>query len=92
MGNRATLRSGTNEHAFFHHMGFRYAVLTVRDSAVPLKLDFSIRRMAYPFTRDGSFHSSDATLNAIWESCAWTQECCSLDAYVDIQKPLETHL
>ena len=83
MGNRAILRSGTNEHAFFHPMGFRYAVLTVRDSSTPLKLDFSIRRMAYPFTRDGSFHSSDATLNAIWESCAWTQECCSLDAYVD---------
>ena len=36
MGNRATLRSGTNEHTFFHPMGFRYAVLTVRDSAVPL--------------------------------------------------------
>jgi hypothetical protein len=83
MGNRAILRAGTNQHTFFHPMGFRYAVLTVRDSVAPLKLDFSIRRMAYPFTREGSFHSSDATLNAIWESCAWTQECCSLDAYVD---------
>jgi len=47
-------------------MGFRYAVLTVRDSAAPLKLDFSIRRMAYPFRREGLFHLSDATLNAIW--------------------------
>ncbi len=83
MGNRAVLRGGTNEHTFFHPMGFRYAVLTVRDSEVPLKLDFSVRRMAYPHTREGTFQSSDATLNAIWESCAWTQECCSLDAYVD---------
>lgn len=83
MGNRATLRAGTNEHTFFHPMGFRYAVLTVRDSAVPLRIELSIRRLAYPFTREGSFHSSDAALNAIWESCAWTQECCSLDAYVD---------
>jgi hypothetical protein len=64
-------------------MGFRYAVVTVRDATKPLKLDLSIRRMAYPFTREGSFHSSDQTLDAIWESCAWTQECCSLDAYVD---------
>lgn len=83
MGNRAILRAGSSAHTFFHPMGFRYAVLTVRGSVVPLKLDFSIRRMAYPFTREGSFHSSDAALNAIWESCAWTQECCSLDAYVD---------
>ena len=29
------------------------------------------------------FSSSDADLNRIWETCAWTQQCCSLDAYVD---------
>ena len=83
LANRAILRKGKNEHTFFHPMGFRYAVITVRDATKPLKLDFSIRSMAYPFTREGSFHSSDETLNSIWESCAWTQECCSLDAYVD---------
>ena len=83
MGNRAILRKGANAHTFFHPMGFRYAVLTVRASIAALKLDFSIRRMGYLFKREGSFHSSDAKLNAIWESCAWTQECCSLDAYVD---------
>ena len=83
MGNRVILREGRNEHTFFHPMGFRYAVVTVRDATKPLKLDLSIRRMAYPFTREGSFHSSDQTLDAIWEACAWTQECCSLDAYVD---------
>lgn len=50
-----------DEYTCFHPMGFRCAVLTVRDSAAPLKLDFSIRRMAYPFRREGLFHSSDAT-------------------------------
>jgi alpha-L-rhamnosidase len=83
MGNRAILRAGVNVHPFFHPIGFRYAVLTIRGATSPLRLDFSVRRIAYPFKREGSFHSSDATLNAIWESCAWTQECCSLDAYVD---------
>lgn len=83
LGNRAILRPGSNSHTFFHPLGFRYAVLTVRNATKLLKLDFSIRRMTYPLTREGSFHSSDAALNAIWEACVWTQECCSLDAYVD---------
>jgi len=33
--------------------------------------------------KKGLFHSSDRELNQIWEACRWTQQCCSLDAFVD---------
>jgi hypothetical protein len=39
--------------------------------------------IGYPLERKGGFVCSDADLNRIWETCAWTQQCCSLDAYVD---------
>lgn len=83
MANRLVLRPGRNAHTFYHPIGFRFATLAVRGSSAPLTVDFSVRRTAYPLVRTGTFASDDDTLNRIWEACAWTQECCSLDAYVD---------
>ena len=82
-GSRLVCREGDTRHTFFHPFGFRYLVLTVRDSVQPLEVDLKLNWIGYPLERKGSFLSSDATLNAIWETCAWTQQCCSLDAYVD---------
>ena len=82
-GSRLICREGRTRHTFFHPFGFRYLVLTVRDSAQPLEIALKLHWTGYPLERKGSFHSSDADLNGIWETCAWTQQCCALDAYVD---------
>ncbi|MBI3832112.1 MAG: alpha-L-rhamnosidase N-terminal domain-containing protein [Planctomycetes bacterium] len=81
--NRLVCRAGATRHEFYHPFGFRFAVLTVRDSKVPLRVHVGLKWQGYPLPRDGSFTTSDNTLAKIWETCAWTQQCCSLDAYVD---------
>ncbi len=81
--HRLTCRKGDQSHTFYHTFGFRYMVLTVRDSAAPLTIRPRLRSTLYPLVKKGGFHSSDAALQRIWETCAWTQRVCSLDAYVD---------
>jgi hypothetical protein len=81
--HRLTCRKGDQTHDFYHTFGFRYMVLTVRDSRTPLSLRTRLRTTLYPLAQTGRFQSSDAALNTIWEACAWTQRVCSLDAYVD---------
>ncbi len=80
---RLTCRPGQNRHAFYQVFGFRYLVLTVRGNAGPLTVTPSLRTALYPLRHNGCFDSSDEQLKAIWETCAWTQRVCSLDAYVD---------
>jgi len=82
-GNRLICRAGENRHVFFHPIGFRYLDLTVRDAEVELEIDVELNWIGYPLERKGSFSSSDADLEKIWEVSAWTQQCCALDAYVD---------
>ena len=82
-GSRMICSEGESRHTFFHPFGFRYLVVTVRDSVSPLDLDVKLNWIGYPLERKGSFVTSDPDLAAIWEMCAWTQQCCSLDAYVD---------
>lgn len=81
--HRLTCRPGRQEHAFYHPFGFRYMVLTVRDNAGPLTVRTSLRTAVYPHRQKGVFCSSDAGLEKIWNACAWTQQICSMDAYVD---------
>ena len=83
IGDRVTLRAGDNHHAFFHIAGFRYLMLVVRDSHAPLSIDLTLNWVGYPLPHKGAFHSSDTALDRIWQACAWTQQSCSLDAYVD---------
>lgn len=82
-GGRLTLRAGSNDHTFYHAFGFRFLMLTVRDTTSDLRVAPSLEWIGYPLPRKGSFNSSDTALERIWETCAWTQQCCSLDAYVD---------
>lgn len=83
MGHRLVCAAGENRHEFHLPFGFRYLELVVRGSAVPLEIAVGLRWIGYPLPRKGRFGSSDAVLEKIWRACAWTQQCCSLDAYVD---------
>ncbi|MFA7344516.1 MAG: alpha-L-rhamnosidase C-terminal domain-containing protein [Terrimicrobiaceae bacterium] len=82
-GHRLICRAGEQTHVFYHTFGFRYMVLTLRDSAGSLTVRPYLRTTVYPLEQHGAFHNSDAALEKIWETCAWTQRVCSLDAYVD---------
>ena len=82
-GSRLICRVGKQFHEFYHAFGFRYFVLTVRDSLEALSLTPFLRSTLYPFIQEGSFYSSRPGLDELWSACAWTQRVCSLDAYVD---------
>ncbi|MFI5356811.1 MAG: alpha-L-rhamnosidase C-terminal domain-containing protein [Opitutales bacterium] len=83
LSSRLICRAGRTEHRFYHAFGFRYLMLTVRDSRAPLHLSLCLHRTGYPVERRGKFESSDPVLEQIWETCAWSQQNCMLDAYVD---------
>ena len=82
-GYRLVCRKNETQYDFHHPFGFRYMVVTVRDTSAKLKIESTLNWIGYPLHRNGGFHSSDAMLEKIWETCEWTQQCCSLDAYVD---------
>jgi hypothetical protein len=81
--NRLICRSGTQCHMFYHPFGFRHMVLLVRNNSRPLTIRPRLRSTVYPHDIKGQFESSETDLNAIWETCAWTERVCSMDAYVD---------
>lgn len=81
--HRLICRAGDQSFTFYHTFGFRYMVLTIRDNTTRLIIKPHLRSTLYPLVQNGEFRSSDASLNRIWEACAWTQRVCSLDAYVD---------
>ena len=80
---RLICRTGRTEHQFYHPYGFRHVTVTVRNTTAPLHLSLCLRRTGYPVERLGRFQSSDPVLEQIWETCAWSQQNCMLDAYVD---------
>lgn len=81
--HRLVCREGAQQHDFYHTFGFRYMVLTVRNNTAPLTVRLRLRTTLYPHDVRGSFASSDPLLEEIWQACAWTQQVCSLDVYVD---------
>ena len=83
LASRLVCKTGRTEHTFYHPYGFRYLVLTVRDSETELTVSPHLQWVGYPLERKGKFVTSDEELARIWEVCAWTQQCCMLDSYVD---------
>ncbi len=83
LANRLICRKGKQTHTFFHHLGFRYMVLTVRENRAPLDIAIGLAACGYPMEGAGSFQCDDPELNRIWQVCAHTQRICALDAYVD---------
>jgi len=64
--------------------GFRYLVLTVRNSAGDVKLNQLTSRSAeYPVEEIGTFSCSDPLLNEIWAMCKRTEMTDMEDAYID---------
>jgi hypothetical protein len=57
------------------------AILVRSGRATIRKVEF-VERL-YPFTRVGSFHSSDPLLNKLWTTCVRGLEVTSEDAYID---------
>ena len=83
LGHRLICAAGENRHEFHLPYGFRYLGLVVRGNLKPLHATLGLRWIGYPLPHKGAFKSSDPMLEKIWHACAWTQQCCSLDAYVD---------
>ena len=82
-GNRLFLKPGTNERTFFEPWGFRYAVIVMRNSTVPLKIGLGLDTYLYPLEPRSKFECSDELLVRIREICVHTQQCCMDDAYID---------
>lgn len=81
--NRLICREGPQSHEFYHAFGFRHMILLVRNNQNALTIRPRLRSAVYPLKIQGKFESSDRNLNAIWQTCAWTEQVCSMDAYVD---------
>ncbi len=81
---RYVCREGHQVFTSHERRGLRYASLTFRNMTRPMKIRHITHKMAtYPVEAKGSFHSSDETLNKIWEVGAYTVRLCMLDTYVD---------
>lgn len=83
LGNRLILREGSNQHEFYHPLGFGVVTLIARDLARPLTVKIRVNKVGYPFTMRGTFECSDETLNAIHGAARRAQRLCALDAYMD---------
>ncbi len=81
--NRLACRLGRQSYAFYHTFGFRHMILMVRDSENTIRIRPKLRTTLYPHHVTGQFESSENTLKEIWDTCAWTERVCSMDAYVD---------
>lgn len=71
--DRMTLRHGRNAWQRNDYNGYRYLQLTVRGARTPLmirKVGTVERR--YRFRKEAMFHSSNATLDNIFDGCKWT--------------------
>ncbi len=81
---RYVCRAGQQTFTSHERRGLRYGSFTFRNFSRPLKIRHVTHKVAtYPVVARGRFHSSDETLNKIWEVGAYTVRLCMLDTYVD---------
>lgn len=80
---RIHLRAGTTRFTQFDHWGFRHVVLVARHATRPLTVRLRLRTCLYPLDAVAPLRTADAVVDRIWDMCVRTQQCCSLDAYVD---------
>jgi len=80
---RVHLRAGTTRFTQFDHWGFRHVVLVARHALRALTVRIKLRTCLYPLEASAPLRTSDAMVDRIWDMCVRTQQCCSLDAYVD---------
>jgi len=89
---RYICREGRQAFRTLQRRGFQYTWVIVRQARGPVRfrtvhMEFS----TYPQARRGSFVSSDALLDRIWEIGAHTIRCCSEDTYTDCPTYEQTH-
>lgn len=82
-GGRLILRAGRNELELSLPWGFRYVALWIHGAGNGLSVKLSARVLRYPFDLRGQFASSDPVFSDIWRMCVHTQQCCSVDSYID---------
>ena len=81
-GTRYVCRAGVQSFATSDaHSVFEGALRVKSGRATFRRIEF--RERLYPFTRVGSFHSSDPLLDRLWTTCVRGLEVTSEDAYVD---------
>lgn len=80
--NTYIARAGRQTYMTTDTFGFKYLILEVTSGSIRIR-NLQVVDRRYPFTREGTFTSSDPVLNRIWEQSVRTVELCSEDAYVD---------
>ncbi len=84
LAGRVICKSGALTHEFFHLMGFRYALVRVRNNPdSQLTVTPKVRWAAYPLGGENNFSTSNEYVNKLWQACRHGQRICTLDAYVD---------
>ena len=81
-GVRYLARAGRQSHFTIDTRGFSQGTIVVK-SGVATITGLKLVERLYPYTRLGSFQSSDPFLNRLWEMCARSCEVLSEDSYVD---------
>ncbi|MCK9859335.1 family 78 glycoside hydrolase catalytic domain [Paenibacillus sp. ATY16] len=89
---RYVCREGRQQYESPVRRGFRYAVLTIRGAAGPVKLhEVYMVQSTYPVAEAGTFHSSDPLLNDIWAISQHTTRNCMEDTFVDCPSYEQTY-
>ncbi|HLW00124.1 MAG TPA: family 78 glycoside hydrolase catalytic domain [Ktedonobacterales bacterium] len=81
---RYTCREGRQRYTSLLRRGFRYLLLAVHGTAVPVTIhQLDIQLATYPGPQRGAFSCSDTRLTHIWDLCAYTLRLCSEDTFTD---------
>jgi len=82
-GARFHLRKGHNVFSTFQVFGTRFVALILRGNQGAVKIAFRWRSAVSPIRKSGNFQCADAVLNEIYALSVHTQQCCSMDTFVD---------
>ncbi|GLX67070.1 family 78 glycoside hydrolase catalytic domain [Paenibacillus glycanilyticus] len=89
---RYICREGRQQYESPVRRGFRYAVVTIRGTAGPVKLhEVYMVQSTYPVVEAGTFQSSDPLLNDIWAISQHTTRNCMEDTFVDCPSYEQTY-
>ena len=91
-GLRYIAREGVNRFTSLKRRSGRYVFLTLRNQREPVRVrHFGLIESTYPVDAVGSFASSDARLDKIWEISTHTLKLCMEDTFTDCPLYEQTH-
>ncbi|BDI34522.1 hypothetical protein CCAX7_65730 [Capsulimonas corticalis] len=89
---RYICRAGRQSYRTLLRRGFQYTYLILRNLTSPLRIKgFQTIYSSYPQSRRGTFASSDAKLDRIWQVGADTLRACAEDTYTDCPSYEQVH-